>query len=89
VLASGFSPAEIKLYQEGPFPRSVDPWAEAATYYHSIHGSMIDALLEHLNPFLLARGYFAARERSLQIIEGRARRSAGCGEDLVCATGCG
>lgn len=67
----GFSPAEIALFEAGPFPGRIDPWAEAARYFRSIHSEMISALLADIRAPLLEMGYVAGRETSLQIAEGR------------------
>lgn len=67
----GFSQAEITLFEQGPFPGRIDPWAEAARYFRSIHSETISALLTSLREPLLELGYVAGREPSLQIAEGR------------------
>jgi hypothetical protein len=64
-----YSAAYVEHLANGPFPGHIDPWAEAARYFHPIHGSMISALLDQTGKELLARGYFASRETSLQIAE--------------------
>jgi hypothetical protein len=69
--AMGFTTDEIKLYQDGPFPGRVDPWAEDDHYFQMIHASMIDSLLEMTQRGLAEMGYFAGREASMQILEGR------------------
>ena len=65
------SDAYVQLRKRGPFPDSIDPWAEAAHYFHQIHAGMIGALLAEIQDPLLARGYQAGREASLQILTGR------------------
>lgn len=67
----GFSQAEIAHLERGPFPGRIDPWAEAARYFRSIHSEMISALLAMTRKPLLDLGYVAGRETSLQIAEGR------------------
>ncbi len=59
----------IQIYKRGPFPGTLDPWAEAGRYFHQIHAGMIGALLHQLQDSLLARGYHAGRETSLQVLE--------------------
>jgi hypothetical protein len=71
IMNTGFSPAQQKLYREGAFTNHIDPFAEAARYFHPLHNSMIDALLEQLQVPLMTKGYVAGRETSLQIAEGR------------------
>jgi hypothetical protein len=61
----------FNLFETGPFPNRIDPWAEDDTYFHAIHESMIDAMLRVLREPLFKLGYRARRERSLQIAEGR------------------
>ncbi|MDQ7033848.1 MAG: DUF4058 family protein [Anaerolineae bacterium] len=70
-MSKGFSSAEQKLYREGPFPNQMDSFAEKARFFHPLHGSMIDALLQQLQMPLMTKGYVAGRETSLQIAEGR------------------
>jgi hypothetical protein len=70
-MSKGFSTAEQKLYREGPFHNQLDPFAEAARFFHPLHGSMIDALLQQIQAPLMSKGYVAGRETSLQIAEGR------------------
>jgi hypothetical protein len=65
------SPAYIHQLKTGPFPGRVDPWAEAGRYFHQIHGSVIDHLVDQIQDLLLERGYIAGKEVSLQIVEGR------------------
>lgn len=67
----GFSQTEIEHFERGPFPGRIDPWAEAARYFRSIHSEMISALLAMTREPLLSMGYVAGRETSLQIAEGR------------------
>ena len=59
----------IQVYKRGPFPGTIDPWAEAGRYFHQIHAGMIGALLAQLQDDLIARGYQAGRETSLQVME--------------------
>jgi hypothetical protein len=63
------SQAYIDLYKRGPFPGMIDPWAEVGRYFHQIHAGMIGALLIQLQDDLIARGYQAGRETSLQVME--------------------
>ena len=64
-----FSQEYVQHLSIGPFPEQIDPWAEAARYFHQIHGCIISDLLERLRLPLLQLGYIAARETSLQIAE--------------------
>lgn len=66
-----FSTAEIAYLEQGPFPGRIDPWAEAARYFRSLHSEMISALLAIMREPLLNMGYVAGRETSVQIAEGR------------------
>ncbi len=66
-----YSDAYVECLMRGPFPGTIDPWAEAGRYFHQIHAGMIGALLEQLHLPLLRMGYVASREVSLQIAEGR------------------
>jgi hypothetical protein len=66
-----YSDMYVELLMRGPFPGTIDPWAEAGRYFHQIHAGMIGALLEQLRLPLLRMGYVASREVSLQIAEGR------------------
>jgi hypothetical protein len=63
------SRAYIDLYKRGPFAGMIDPWAEVGRYFHQIHAGMIGALLIQLQDELIARGYQAGRETSLQVME--------------------
>ncbi len=64
-----YSDAYVECLSQGPFPGQVDPWAEAAQYFHQIHGCMIGEMLERLRVPLLKMGYIASRETSLQVLE--------------------
>ncbi len=64
-----YSDAYVEHLSRGPFEGKVDPWAEAAQYFHQIHGCIIGDLLERLRVPLLKRGYVASRETSLQLLE--------------------
>lgn len=59
----------VELLQAGPFAGIVDPWAEDGHYFHQIHAGMIGEIMTCLQAPLLARGYYASREASLQITE--------------------
>jgi hypothetical protein len=59
----------IELLQAGPFAGVADPWAEDGHYFHQIHAGMIGDIMARLQAPLLARGYYASREASLQISE--------------------
>jgi hypothetical protein len=61
----------IQHRKHGPFPGRIDPWAEVGRYFHQLHAGMIDNLLTQIQDPLLALGYEAGRESSLQIMEGR------------------
>jgi hypothetical protein len=65
------SAAYFELLDRGPFPNQIDPWAEIGTYFHPLHASMIDHLLNILRRPLQQRGYLIGRETSLQIAQGR------------------
>lgn len=67
----GYSPAAIALFERGPFPGRIDPWAEDAHFFQPLHNELIGALMGLLRKPLLERGYVAGRETSLQIAEGR------------------
>jgi uncharacterized protein DUF4058 len=67
----GFSQAEINHVERGPFPGQIDPWAETGHYFKGIHSDMISNLIAMTKQPLFALGYFAGREASLQISEGR------------------
>jgi hypothetical protein len=66
-----YSQAYVECLKHGPFSGHIDPWVEAAHYFHQIHGGMIDHLLGQIQDLLLGMGYFAGREASLQILQGR------------------
>lgn len=66
-----FSDTYVQLLKQGPFPGQIDPWAENARYFQSIHSGMIDHLLSQIQDPLLKRGYLVGKETSLQIVEGR------------------
>lgn len=66
-----YSDAYVQHLKQGPFPGRVDPWAEAGRYFHQLHGSVIDHLVDQIQDSLLERGYIAGKEVSLQIVEGR------------------
>jgi hypothetical protein len=55
----------------GPFPGTIDPWAEAGRYFQQIHAGIIGSFLETLQQPLLKKGYLASRETSLQVAERR------------------
>lgn len=63
--------AAAELYKLGPFPNAIDLWAEHARYFQMIHASMIDALADQMQDRLDKLGYYAGRETSMQILEGR------------------
>lgn len=62
-----YSSTLVELLTVGPFPGRVDPWVEDAHYFEQIHGGIIHQMVEQSRPELLARGYYAAVETSLQI----------------------
>lgn len=70
-MNKGFSEAEIKHFERGPFPGQIDPWSETGHYFKAIHSDMISSLIAMTKQPLLAKGYIAGREASLQISEGR------------------
>lgn len=65
------NPEYKTLLMQGPFPNSIDPWAEVGRYFHQIHSGMIGHLQEQMRDTLLDMGYVAACEISLQITERR------------------
>jgi hypothetical protein len=67
----GFSAAEIALWRRGPLPNRVDLWLEIPNFYQSFHEQLIGTLVEQLADPLLAMGYVAGRETSLQVTERR------------------
>ncbi|MDX1991881.1 MAG: DUF4058 family protein [bacterium] len=69
--SQALSAAYFELLDRGPFPNQIDPWAEIGTYFHPLHASMIDHLLNTLRKPLQQRGYLVGRETSLQIAQGR------------------
>lgn len=66
-----YSEAYIQHVIGGPFPGQIDPWAESSRFFHQLHGEMISHLLSQVQEPLLAMGYIAGRETSLQIAENR------------------
>lgn len=66
-----YTPTYIHTLKQGPFPDYPDPWAEVGRYFKQIHAGMIAHLLGQLQDPLLALGYLASSETSLQITEGR------------------
>jgi len=66
-----FSQAYIEHRKRGPFSSEIDPWAETGRYFQQIHAGMIGQLLTQIQDPLLALGYEAGRETSLQILERR------------------
>jgi hypothetical protein len=59
------------LLKQGPFPGIIDLWGEDAHYFHQLHGRMMGFIAEQMQPDLLALGYQAGCEASLQIIDQR------------------
>jgi hypothetical protein len=70
-MHKGFSADEQRLYQAGPFAGQIDPFAEAARYFHPLHEEMMSTILRQIQVPLMSKGYVAGRETSLQIAEGR------------------
>ncbi len=68
---NGLPLSQAALYETGPFPGRIDPWAEDAHYFHAIHGRMISGLVSQLHSTLRKMGYVVGTETSLQILEGR------------------
>lgn len=66
-----YSEAYVRLLKQGPLAGQIDPWAEVGRYFHQIHSGMIDQILGQIRLPLLAMGYYAGRETSLQIAEYR------------------
>jgi len=61
----------VALLKKGPFPGRIDPWAEAGRYFQQIHSGMIENFLGQIQEPLMEMGYWAGKEVSLQIMEGR------------------
>lgn len=66
-----YSTAYIEHLKRGPFWGRTDPWAEAGRYFQQLHSEIISHLLVQMQDSLLAMGYIAGRETSLQIAENR------------------
>ncbi|MEM6281355.1 MAG: DUF4058 family protein [Chloroflexota bacterium] len=67
-MTQRYPPSYIQHRQRGPFPGHMDPWAEAARYFQQIHSGMIHNLQDQLQDTLIALGYQAGKEASLQIM---------------------
>jgi hypothetical protein len=65
------SPDYIQHYKHGAFPGVVDAWVENGRYFQQLHSGMINSLQDQLQDALIARGYQAGKEASLQIFAGR------------------
>jgi hypothetical protein len=65
------SEVRFQLETEGPFPRRIDPFAEAARYFQQIHSGMIYELQQQLRRPLYDRGYQIGKEASLQVVARR------------------
>ncbi len=61
----------IQHYKQGAFAGTVDPWVENGRYFQQLHSGMINSLQDQLQDVLIARGYQAGKEASLQIFAGR------------------
>lgn len=70
-MTQRYTPAYIQHRKQGAFPTQVDPWAEAGRYFHQIHSGMINHLQAQLQDKLMALGYQAGKEASLQIFANR------------------
>jgi len=66
-----FSDAYLEYLAQGPFVGCMDPWAEAARYFHQIHAGMIGNVIAQISLPLRKMGYVVSQESSLQIAEGR------------------
>jgi Protein of unknown function (DUF4058) len=66
-----YSDEYIQQLTPGPFPNQIDPFAEAGRFFQQLHSEMISHLLGQMQKPLLAMGYIAGRETSLQIAEQR------------------
>jgi hypothetical protein len=82
-----YSQAYVQHRKQGPFPGRIDPWSEAARFFQQIHANMIGHLLTQIQDPLVAMGYEAGRETSLQILERREpdifiRREQGASQSL-------
>ncbi|MDX1990739.1 MAG: DUF4058 family protein [bacterium] len=64
-------PAYVQHLLRGPFSGRVDPWAEAGRYFQQLHSGLIQQLQSALQADLVARGYQAGKEASLQIYANR------------------
>jgi hypothetical protein len=65
------SEAYLEYRNQGPFPMTIDPWAETGRYFKQIHINFLTSLVDQMQPELERRGYIIARETSLQIAAGR------------------
>ncbi len=70
-MSKRHSPAYIQHRKQGAFPGRIDPWAEAAHYFYQLHSGIINAMQAHLQDDLMALGYQAGKEASLQIFASR------------------
>ena len=66
-----YSDEYIQHLTQGAFPNQIDPFAEAGRFFQQLHSEMISHLLGQIQKPLLAMGYIAGREASLQIAENR------------------
>jgi hypothetical protein len=66
-----YSSEYVALLRKGPFPGRIDPWAEARRYFQQIHSGMIENFLSQIQEPLMEMGYWAGKEVSLQVMEGR------------------
>jgi Protein of unknown function (DUF4058) len=66
-----YSTEYVKHLRNGPFPGRIDLWAEAGRYFQQIHSGMIENFLSQIQEPLMEMGYWAGKEVSLQVMEGR------------------
>jgi hypothetical protein len=66
-----YSSEYVELLRKGPFAGRIDPWAETARYFQQIHSGMIENFLSQIQEPLMEMGYWAGKEVSLQVMEGR------------------
>jgi hypothetical protein len=66
-----YSDEYIQHLTQGAFPNQIAPFAEAGRFFQQLHSEIISHLLGQIQKPLLAMGYIAGREASLQIAEKR------------------
>lgn len=56
----------MQLLKRGPFPNQVDPWVESGRYFRQIHADLSQSFLSQYHEALLAVGYIAGLDWTLQ-----------------------